>query len=66
MDVAQLLKARRDFYEGGTEVGLQYLRDYVGNRNEYYNTKAENRLTMQKGAAFFVVTCLLDWLVCSI
>jgi hypothetical protein len=66
MTVPQLLKARREFYEGGTEVGLQFMRDYIGTRNAYYNNKAENRQTMRRGALFLVATCLLDWLVCSI
>jgi hypothetical protein len=66
MSAAQLMKARRDFYEEGSDVGAQFMRDYTGSRNTYYNDKAENRQTLRRGAAFFVVTCLLDWLVCSI
>jgi hypothetical protein len=66
MTSQQLQKARRDYYEGGTEVGLQFMRDYVGARNQYYNDKAENRQTLRRGAVFFVATCLLDWLVCTI
>lgn len=66
MSAAQLTKARRDFYEGGTEVGQQFMRDYVGHRQAHYNDKAENRQTLRRGAVFFVATCLLDWLVCTI
>lgn len=64
MSTKELLKARRDFYESGVEVGLTFVRDYIGERNAYYNTKEENRTTLKRGAAFFVVTCLLDWAVC--
>lgn len=66
MTATALMKARRDFYEDGTEVGQQFMRDYVGDRNSYYNDKAENRTTLQRGVVFIIATCLLDWLVCTI
>eukprot|EP01032_Pedospumella_encystans_P016454 gene16454-18777_t len=64
LSAPDVLRSRRAHYETGTEVGLQFMRDYIGSRNEFYNNKEENRTTMKRGAAFFVATCLLDWAVC--
>jgi len=64
LSAPEVLRSRRAHYETGTEVGLQFMRDYIGSRNEFYNNKEENRTTMKRGAAFFVATCLLDWAVC--
>lgn len=66
MNVKELMKARRDFYETGSEVGLTFVRDYIAARNAYYNNKEENRTTIKRGVAFFIATCLLDWAVCVI
>lgn len=61
-----LLKARREFYEEGSEVAEQYMKDYIGTRRAYYHNKKDNRDTMLKGVAFFIVTCFADWAVCSL
>jgi hypothetical protein len=66
MPIGELLVARRQFYEEASEVGLQFVRDYISERQQYYNTKSENRQTMLKGVAFFIATCLADWAVFSL
>jgi len=66
ISTSDLVVSRRKYYETGTEVGQQFMRDYIGSRNEFYNNKEENATTIKRGVAFFFVTCLLDWAVCVI
>ena len=40
--------------------------DYSTSRKAMYEDKKETKITLLKGAAFLIGTCLLDYLVCSI
>jgi hypothetical protein len=55
---------RRKFFREGDSIGQQLLEAYIREVQSFYNTKSENRQTLQRGFVFFIVTCLLDWYVC--
>ncbi|KAJ1426626.1 hypothetical protein B484DRAFT_397507 [Ochromonadaceae sp. CCMP2298] len=65
IDASKLTASLRENYDGASEVGQQFMRDYANSRQEFYNTKAENRKTLMQGVAFFIATCLLDWALSS-
>jgi hypothetical protein len=66
IDSSTLQTSLRTHYDGGSEVGQQFMRDYANSRQEFYNNKEENRKTLKQGVVFFIACCLLDWAVSTI
>jgi len=66
MSTTELTKGRRNFFPEGDYLSKSFLNSLKGNLREEENTHNENKENMRNGAYFFVATCLLDWLVCSV
>jgi hypothetical protein len=58
--------ARLKYFDEGNSIGKELVDAYVVDRRVYYNEKDEMRSNLRLGAVFFVVTCLLDWYICTI
>ena len=62
----RLFESQRLYYNPeGKQISLQFIRDYLHLRQDYYNNKKDNRDTLKKGVVFVIMTCLIDWFICS-
>ena len=61
-----IIKGRRKYFPESDHVALTFMKDYIGERRLYYHNIVENRQTMRSGFIFFIVTCILDVIVCTI
>jgi hypothetical protein len=61
-----LMKGRRLHFKEAEEISHKFLSDLTANRRQHYHDKKEFRETMMMGAAFLIVTCFVDWYVCTV
>ncbi len=40
---------------------MQFISELIKEREQFYETKRENKDTFIKGLVFVIATCLLDW-----
>lgn len=62
--VEDLLRSRRKYFKEGTSVANNLMSTYTGERRMYYTDKLDTKETMRMGFAFFVGTCILDFIIC--
>jgi hypothetical protein len=66
LPVETILSGRLQFFKEGNHVGkefLQYVKTIIEEKEE---TRRENRQTLKRGAIFFVITCVADYLVMAL
>ena len=64
--IDQLLRGRREFFPQGVYIGSTLMKDVTAERRLLYFDRKEFRENRRLGFYFFVVTCILDVIVCSI
>jgi hypothetical protein len=66
LTVEQLVKGSHEFFPESSIMGRTYLSALRGVVSSYYDSKRENKELMKKGAVFFLVTCVLDYIVSTL
>ena len=61
-----LIKSRRDFFKEGDVLNQTFVNEIINQRRQFYQDKRDNRETIAIGIVFFFVTCICDYIVCTI
>lgn len=60
-----LLLCRQLYFPEALDASKAFVTHYIGTQRAAYNDRREMRTNMQRGAAFFVACCVLDYVVCT-
>jgi hypothetical protein len=61
-----IIQSQQLYYPNHKNISVDFFNDYITNRNEHYHEKKDNNDMLKKGVVFVIVTCLLDWFICSL
>jgi hypothetical protein len=60
-----IINGRKEFFNEGQTMARTYLTAVRGVINSYYEKKQDNKELMRNGVIFFFVTCIADYIVCT-
>jgi hypothetical protein len=66
MPTNELIRGRKSFFPEGDHIAKSFLESIKANLREEENNDIENRDNMRYGTYFFIATCLLDWVICTV
>jgi len=66
ISIDDIIQSQQLYYPNHKNISVDFFNDYITNRNEHYHEKKDNNDMLKKGVAFVIVTCLLDWFICSL
>jgi len=66
MPTAELARGRRSFFPDGERVAKFFMETVKDNLQEEENNHTENQENLRNGTYFFIATCFLDWIVCTL
>lgn len=64
--VNDILASRVTYFHEGNSIGKHFIESYIAQRRVKVNDKEETRQNIRLGGIFFLLTCLVDWYLCTI